>query len=75
MRSDGSHPHPLGNCTQGPAIYSPDGRRLAWDAHIGPPRSAVADIFTSNLGYTDPFGLTYQANLGGAYSANWQSLP
>lgn len=75
MRADGSHLHPLGDCTQGPAIYSPNGRRLAWDAHIGPPRSAVADIFTSNLGCSDPFRVTYQANLGGAYSPSWQPLP
>jgi hypothetical protein len=75
MRSDGSHLHPLGNCTQGPAIYSPNGRKLAWGGHIGPPRSEVADIFTSNLRCTDPFRVTYQANLGGAAGPSWQPLP
>jgi Tol biopolymer transport system component len=75
MRSDGSHLHPLGDCSQGPAIYSPDDRRLAWQGHIGPPRSAVGDIFTSNLRCTDSFRVTYQANDGGAYYPSWQPLP
>jgi hypothetical protein len=75
MRSDGSHLHPLGDCTQGPAIYSPNGRKLAWYGHIGPPRSELADIFTSNLRCTDPLRLTYQARFGGAGGPSWQPLP
>jgi hypothetical protein len=74
MRSDGSHAHPLLGCG-GLAVYSPDGRKLAWDQHIGPPRSAVGDIFTSTVRCTDPLRVTYQANLGGAGGPSWQPLP
>jgi hypothetical protein len=76
MRSDGSHAHPLG-CSPGAglAVYSPDGRRLACDQHIGPPRSAVGDIFTGTLRCADPFRVTYQADLGGAGGPSWQPLP
>jgi hypothetical protein len=76
MRSDGSHAHPLG-CGPGAgfAVYSPDGRKLAWDQHIGPPRSAVGDIFTGTVRCTNPFRVTFQANLGGAFNPSWQPLP
>jgi Tol biopolymer transport system component len=76
MRSDGSHAHPLG-CGPGAgfAVYSPDGRKLAWEQHIGPPRSAVGDIFTGTVRCTNPFQVTYQANLGGAFDPSWQPLP
>jgi Tol biopolymer transport system component len=73
MRSDGSHLHRLGEGTQGPAIYSPNGRRLAWDGHVGPPRSARGDIFVSNLRCKDSVRITHEPD--GAAPAGWQPLP
>jgi len=73
MRSDGSHVHRLGGCTGGPVIHSPNGRKLAWDRYVGPPRTAPGNIFVSKLHCTDPVRITHEPD--GAAPASWQPLP